>query len=84
MNKKLILLKVCCRVVDPNTLNLDPDPVVLPNLDPDPIVLPNLDPDPGLPVPVCYNFFITKEEKFPFKNSFNCKKLMAPEEIFGQ
>ena len=73
MNKKLILLKVCCRVVDPNTLNLDPDP----------IVLPNLDPDPGLPVPVCYNFFITKEEKFPFKNSFNCKKLMAPEEIFG-
>ena len=28
-------------VVDPNTLNLDPDPGFWPNLDPDP------DPDPG-------------------------------------
>ena len=33
-------------VVDPNTLNLDPDPGFWPNLDPDPG--PNLDPDPGL------------------------------------
>ena len=31
-------------VVDPNTLNLDPDPGVWPNLDPD----PGPDPDPGL------------------------------------
>ena len=31
-------------VVDPNTLNLDPDPGFRPNLDPD----PGPDPDPGL------------------------------------
>ena len=35
-------------VVDPNTLNLDPDPGFWPNLDPDPGFWPNLDPDPGL------------------------------------
>ena len=37
-------------VVNPNTLNLDPDPGFWPNLDPDPGFWPNLDldPDPGL------------------------------------
>ena len=35
--------------MDPNTLNLDPDPVpgFWPNLDPDLGIWPNLDPDPG-------------------------------------
>ena len=32
--------RVDSSVVDPNTLNLDPDP--------DPVFWPNLDPDPGL------------------------------------
>ena len=35
-------------VVDPNTLNLDPDPELWPNLDPN----PDKGPDPGL----CYKF----------------------------
>ena len=37
-------------VVDPNTLNLDPDPGFWPNLDPDPGPDPGPDPDldPGL------------------------------------
>ena len=34
--------------MDPNSLNLDPDPGFLPNLDPDPGFLPNSDPDIGL------------------------------------
>ena len=38
--------------MDPNSLNLDPDPGFLPNLDPDPGFLPNLDPDPAL----CHKF----------------------------
>ena len=38
--------------MDPNTLNLDPDPEFWPNLDPDPEMWLNLDPDPGL----CYQF----------------------------
>ena len=33
-------------VVDPNTLNLDPDPGFWPNLDPDPEPDPGQDPDP--------------------------------------
>ena len=37
---------ICTSVVDPNTLNLDPDPELWPNLDPDPELWPNLDPDP--------------------------------------
>ena len=36
---------VSSSVVDPNTLNLDPDPECWPNLDPDPRFWPNLDPD---------------------------------------
>ena len=39
-----------CSVVDPNALNLDPDPGFWPNLDPVPD--PGTDPDPGL----CYKF----------------------------
>ena len=39
-----------CSVVDPNTLNLDPDPGFWPNLDPVPD--PGTDSDPGL----CYKF----------------------------
>ena len=31
--------------MDPNTLNLGPDPGFWPNLDPEPGFLPNLDPD---------------------------------------
>ena len=34
--------------MDPNTLNLDPDPGFWPNFDPDPGFWPNLDTDPGL------------------------------------
>ena len=47
---ELVCLSWCvgASVVDPNTLNLDPDPDpgFWPNLDPDPY----LGPDPGLPV----------------------------------
>ena len=35
-------------VVDPNTLNLDPDPGFWPNLDPAPDPGPDPHPDPGL------------------------------------
>ena len=34
-------------MVDPKTLNLDPDPGFWPNLDSDPGFWPNLEPDPG-------------------------------------
>ena len=43
-----VSFKLCVHVtsvVDPNTLNLDPDPRFWPNLDPDPD--PGQDPDPG-------------------------------------
>ena len=44
--------------MDPNTLNLDPDPGFWPNLDPDPGFWPNLDPDPGPDLdPGFYNQF---------------------------
>ena len=43
--------------MDPNTLNLDPDPGFWPNLDPDPGFWPNLDPDPRI-------FFINFKKQF--------------------
>ena len=47
---KIILIKHLLQsgwssVVDPNTLNLDPDPGFWPNLDPDPDLNPNPDPN---------------------------------------
>ena len=49
-------------VVDPNTLNLDPDPGFWPNLDPDP--------DPG-PDPAYYYQFLKKKFKIILeKNNF--------------
>ena len=63
--------------MDPNTLNLDPDPEFWPNLDPDLELWLNLDPDPGL----CYQFWkiqlkiISHKTLFPKTNLFeNCKK----------
>ena len=46
-------------VVDPNTLNLDPDPKLW----------SNLDPDPGLPV--CYQFQNKNFETILEKNNFH-------------
>ena len=43
--------------MEPNTLNLDPDPGFWPNLDPDPGFWPNLDPDPRI-------FFINFKKQF--------------------
>ena len=53
--------------MDPNTLNLDPDPGYWLNLDPDPG--PDLHPDPGLK-----NQFCTKKKKKKEKNKFLLKK----------
>ena len=52
LQKKQKTCNVTISVVDPNTLNLDPDPDTgfWPNLDPD--LDPGTDPDPGL----CYQF----------------------------
>ena len=41
-------------VVDPNTLNLDPDPGLWPYLNPDPVPDPDPGPDPN-PV-LCYQY----------------------------
>ena len=54
---------MCCSVVDPNSLNLDPepDPVICCNVDLDPVICSNVDPDPVIcsnvdPNPViCFN-----------------------------
>ena len=43
--------------MEPNTLNLDPDPGFWPNLDPDPGFWPNFDPDPRI-------FFINFKKQF--------------------
>ena len=53
--------------MDPNTLNLDPDPGYWLNLDPDPG--PDLHPDPGLK-----NQYCTKKKKIIEKNKFLLKK----------
>ena len=41
---------MCCSVVDPNSLNLDPepDPVICSNVDPNPVICFNVDPGPSL------------------------------------
>ena len=55
-------------VMDPNTLNLDPDPGCMPNLDPDPGPVP----DPGL-----YNQFWKINFKISLeKNNFLCNNLI--------
>ena len=49
-------------VVDPDTLNLDPDPGFWPNMDPD----PGQDTNPGL----CCHFEEKKENNFLYKSKF--------------
>ena len=46
--------------MEPNTLNLDPDPGFWPNLDPDPGFWPNLDPDPRIFLSILKNNFLKK------------------------
>ena len=74
--------------MDPNTLNLDPDPGFWPNLDQDPDPDPGPDLDPGL-----YNQFWKKKFKIILeKNDFlwnkyiflNYKNKLSPKEIFNQ
>ena len=60
-------------VVDPNTLNLDPDPGLWPNLDLD----PGPDPDPGL-----YFKFLKKNLKIILEKKFPLK--LPPKEISTQ
>ena len=60
--------------MDPNSLNLNPDPEFCLHLDPDP--------DPGLCYQLCKNSF--REKLFSFKTilSVKNKEIMAPKELF--
>ena len=62
-------------VVDPNTLNLDPDPECWPILDPDS--------DLGL-LSIEKEFFFVENNYFFKIIFFNYKKIMATEEMFSQ